>query len=386
MATFSPTYQETAVPELVDAVKRGSAPRDSLAELLAEQNPVYAGMGTNETIRIRGYILAAFEQVGLPEASIPYVLEALESGHSAYLVGAAAKAVRGMEHPTGEVVPYLLKAIRNLRYKDDALNFDSFRPQWITLNYTTALQELFRTFAWLGGNAGSALAELQALAANPTNFSATTRAALHAAIDTIGSTGPEEHGCGCHSSLTQAAIGLDSVQVQRHVDTPRDVELQDQDGSRFTYAEFMNGAPTVVVFFYTRCNNPNKCSLSISKLAQLQKCIREQGLEGRIKTAAVTYDPDYDLAERLKDYGQNRGYVFTPNDRFLRTPRGFDTLAQYFQLGVNFNRAIVNQHRIELFVLNARGDIAEGFVRLQWENDKVLEQAKTLLGQAAAPS
>jgi protein SCO1/2 len=62
-----------------------------------------------------------------------------------------------------------------------------------------------------------------------------------------------------------------------------------------------------VVFFYTRCDNPNKCSLTVTKLARLQKSIVEEQLEGLLRTAAITYDPAYDLPPRLKAYGDNRG-------------------------------------------------------------------------------
>ena len=44
------------------------------------------------------------------------------------------------------------------------------------------------------------------------------------------------------------------------------MELEDQDGARVTFGEFFAGKPSVVAFFYTRCDNPNKCSLTITKL------------------------------------------------------------------------------------------------------------------------
>jgi protein SCO1/2 len=57
-------------------------------------------------------------------------------------------------------------------------------------------------------------------------------------------------------------------------------------------------------------------------------------------------------------------------------------LQDYFGLGVNFNGTIVNQHRIELFVLDPRGRIAKTFARLQWDVREVLDAAKALLPTA----
>jgi Uncharacterized protein SCO1/SenC/PrrC, involved in biogenesis of respiratory and photosynthetic systems len=107
--------------------------------------------------------------------------------------------------------------------------------------------------------------------------------------------------------------------------------------------------------------------------------IREEGLNGQLKTSAITYDPEYDLPARLKAYGLNRGVVFSEDDRFFRTLDGLKELQDYFGLGVNFNGSIVNQHRIELFVLDSEGRIAKTFARLQWDAREVLDSAKALL-------
>jgi protein SCO1/2 len=147
---------EEHIAALVDVVKRNPQCRDSLVELLPERIPLYAGRGTNATIRMRGYIIAAFEQVGLPDAAIPYVLEELESGRDAYLVAAAARALRGLDG-TSHAVPFLLKAIENIKYSDDAVTFGSYKPQWPVPSHTTAIEEILKTFAWLGEDARSAL-------------------------------------------------------------------------------------------------------------------------------------------------------------------------------------------------------------------------------------
>src|SRR5687768_4482770 len=106
---------EDRIAELVDSIKASPDQRDMLVELLPEQHPIYLGRGTNQTIRMRGYILAAFEQVGLPEQAVPYVLDELQNGRDAYLVAAAAKALRGMQNPPSELIPFLFKAVNNIR-------------------------------------------------------------------------------------------------------------------------------------------------------------------------------------------------------------------------------------------------------------------------------
>lgn len=121
---------EEHIAVLVHAVRQDPRHRDSLVELLPERISLYRGRSTNAIVRMRGYIMAAFEQVGLPDAALPYVLEELESGCDAYLVAAAARALRGLERPASHAVPFLLKAIENIKYADDAVSFESYWPRW----------------------------------------------------------------------------------------------------------------------------------------------------------------------------------------------------------------------------------------------------------------
>ena len=349
--------------------------------LLPERIPLYAGRGTNATIRMRGYILAAFERVGLPDAAIPYVLEELESGRDAYLVAAAARALRGLDGPTSHAVPFLLKAIENIKYSDDAVSLDSYRPRWPLPSHTTAIEEIVKTFAWLGEDARSALPALQALHEDRGALSAPARAALRAVLTGLAAAD------ACCSAAEEDAISLagggHACAEHPSAAVPVGVELEDQDGRALTFGDFFIGRPSIVAFFYTRCNNPNKCSLTITKLAQLQHALREQGLRGRVQTAAITYDPDFDLPPRLSAYGRNRGVVFGGGDRFFRTKAGFDALQEYFELGVSFGQALVNRHRIELFILDHEGRIAVTFARLQWDPHDVLQHAQAMLTRGA---
>jgi protein SCO1 len=370
---------EETIAELADAVRQTPERSDLLVQLLPERISLYEGRSANETIRMRGYILAAFEQAGLPDAALPYVLEELESGRDAYLVAGAAKALRGLNTPTSRVVPFLLKAVENIKYEDDALTFESYKPRWPITNYTTALGEIFQTFGWLGAHAKSALPDLVALCEERSDeFSQPIRAVIGNAIDRIRSDGRATHTC-CGAVSANLGLAVCSPREEhRKGSIITDIELEDQDGNTLTYGTFFSGKPSIVVFFYTRCDNPNKCSLTVSKLARLQKAIVEERLEGLLKTAAISYDPEYDLPPRLKAYGENRGVVLSDDDRIFRTRTGFHELQEYFQLGVNFIGSIVNQHRIELFVLDSRGEIAVTFTRLQWDIQEVLERAKAL--------
>jgi protein SCO1/2 len=371
---------EESVAALVDEVRQSPERKDVLVQLLSERISLYEGRSANATIRMRGYILAAFEQTGLPDAALPYVLEELENGRDAYLVAGAARALRGLDTPTSRVVPFLFKAVENIKYVDDALTFESYKPRWPITNYTTALTEIFRTFGWLGAHAKSALPDLEALREERRDeFSRPIRAEIENAIDRIGSDGGATHDC-CSTVPTSPSLVVHHLQKKpRKGVSISEIELEDQTGNTVTYGSFFGRKPSIMVFFYTRCDNPNKCSLTVTKLARLQNAIVEEQLEGLLRTAAISYDPEYDLPRRLKAYGENRGVTFSDDNRMFRARIGFRELQEYFQLGVNFTGTTVNRHTIELFVLDSRGEIAATYTRLQWDIREVLEQAKALL-------
>jgi cytochrome oxidase Cu insertion factor (SCO1/SenC/PrrC family) len=379
---FGPLTPEDHVAAFADSVRQAPERRHQLVALLPERLPLYEGRSANETARMRGYILASFEQVGLPDEAWLFVCEELESGREAYLVAAAARAVRGLTKPSDDIAPFLLKAIDNIKFHDDAVTFDQYRPRWPRATFTTAVSEAFRTLAWLGAHARPVLPELEAMLASARSpFSTAARAELENAIEAIRSQpAPRAGGCCCTPSSVPVSVNAANPVWPSGV--MPNVELEDQDGTRLRYDDLFGGKPSIAVFFYTRCPNPNKCSLTITKLAHLQKAIVAEGVSGQLRTVAVTYDPDFDVPARLRAYGSDRGVTFDDDHRIVRTLKGFAELRERFQLGVNFTGSTVNRHRLELFILDSDADIAVTFARLQWDVAEVLAQARRLITAA----
>jgi cytochrome oxidase Cu insertion factor (SCO1/SenC/PrrC family) len=242
----------------------------------------------------------------------------------------------------------------------------------------TALTELFRTLAWLGLRARAARPALQAmLARNPPVFSAAVLAEIKKTAAAVSR--PEQpalHSCCAEHTVVTPSASLAETNIE-------DAELQDQDGAVFSFGRFFRGRPSVLTFFYTRCMNPNKCSLTISKLARLQQRVGEEGLGGQVNVAAVSYDPAFDLPRRLHSYGAERGMVFDDRNRLMRTTGPFEPLQRYFDLGVGYGSTTVNQHRLELIVLDDIMRPSADFTRIQWHEHDVFSNLKALLAQSA---
>jgi len=133
-----------------------------------------------------------------------------------------------------------------------------------------------------------------------------------------------------------------------------------------------------VAFFYTRCENPNKCSLTIANLAKLQQVLGDDPLFADVRLAAVTYDPAFDTPARLKAYGRDRGMRFDERTKFVRSVDDLTPLATFFSLSVSFGEATVNLHRIELTVLDRMLQPVSRIVRHMWQPQEVAEILATL--------
>ncbi len=334
--------------------------RNAQVAMLKESHPVYTGKSEGEVIRIKGDLMAGFHH-NLPIKALPYILEELQSARHPYLIASAAYALRGLKTPLPQTVPYLLKAAGNLAHGDDTFFFDQDE-------HTTALKELFKTIKWHGAYAKAYIANVTALS-DKLYLDREGKKLLKEAINAINGDARQTGNC-CDEDLFCGG----NIKPFGGIKKIKSLVLEDQEGGQIKYGEFFNGKPAVLVFFYSRCDNPDKCSLTITRLAHLQK-----QLEGKAKIAAITYDAEYDVAHRLKNYGLNRQIKFNNDVRFFRVNADFEQLRAYLDLGVNYIGPYVNKHTIELYVLNSKGEAVASFSRLQWENQEVINKVNSLL-------
>jgi len=99
-----------------------------LTDLLREEHPVYDGRGTATVVRMRGWVLLALARSGLSDQALIFVLEELDTGIDAYLVAAAARALRSYAQPNETLAPFVVRALNQIRYHDEPMSFESGPP------------------------------------------------------------------------------------------------------------------------------------------------------------------------------------------------------------------------------------------------------------------
>ena len=386
-STTARAQSELEFAALVDALAGDVAGHEQLTDLLRENHPLYAGRGTATIVRMRGWVLLALARTAVSDAALVFVLEELETGIDAYLVAAAARALRSYPRPTEAVAPFVMRAIGNIRYRDEPVSFETYGEYALTPTGTSAVRELLATLTWLGPRARPVLVELESLRMQSGGFSGKLRIDLDRALHAIR--GPQSNARSaapsCCGTVPEGirSVSSRSPDVRRSSESIASMIFQDHAGARTTFKDFFQGRPSIVVFFYTRCDNPMKCSLTVAKLARVQTMLEARGLATRIRTAAITYDPAFDLPERLRIYGRDRDVRMDADHRMLRATEEHDRLCRQFELGVNFVESLVNRHRIEVYILDPQGRIATSFERVHWDEEQVVARAVEVLNEEA---
>jgi protein SCO1 len=366
----------------VDELALEPSKQDELIDLLQEDHPVYDQRGTATVARMRGWVVLALARRNLPEPALPFVLEELDTGIDAYLVATAAFALRSYPIPSPAFAPFVVRAISNIRYHDERISLENYGGYAIGSKGTTPVRELLTTLEWLAPQAHAIAPEIELLRNGPTALNKKYQPNVDLIIGAMRPEAKAENTDCCQ--LPENVRNLFSwTRSTRTSSAPvESTVFEDQDGEAVTFGEFFQGRPSIVAFFYTRCDNPLKCSLTITKLGRIQQMLAAEGVADQINTAGITYDPGFDLPERLLNYGTHRGLRFASQHRLLRTRDGIDSLRKHFKLGVNFIESLINRHRIEVYILDAKGRVAGYFGRVQWNEKEVVQQAIAVLRES----
>ena len=317
---------------------------------------------------------------------MPFVLEELEAPSSAYLLTVAARCLRAAGCPHASFAPALSQAFRVAPSLNAPVTLGSYGGFGgaAAISSTTPMQELVATIAWMGPLAASLADDLQHAIG-----SGSAPPEMLAVMESVVTGIPTGASAACCAELPQAIARFVHWRTlpRRAVDAELDrVALEDQRGKTRSFrALFRSGRPTIVTFFYTRCDNPFKCTLTVAKLGRVQRLLQARGLDDSVRIVGISYDSEFDTPAQLSRYGHDRGLRLDAGDVLVRATSGFDELKRHFDLGVTFFESLVSRHRIEVFVLDPEGRIASTFRRLNWSEEQVVDQAATLVGRKARP-
>ena len=296
-----PLYAE--IDRLLDLTKRkeGSV---LLSRMLAEDGAHFSGLSIVEVEWLRGHIYAAIAESSAPIECLVPAREDLRTSSSPYVLAGIARVLR-----SACVGPAWLEDIEaaksRIQYADlyPEFRFDSLPRSCCAER--TCFQELEATLSQIRVNGCRDSAALKGEVAEPL--------------------------------IVPIIVPTDAAFFS--------VALEDQDSERMILDDLIKEKPVVLALFYTRCMNPVKCSLTISRLAHCAE------VEPKLGYVGMTYDPEYDTPYRLRVYGTDRNMSFESNTRLVRVAGDWSVVEEALELKTGYGATTVNVHAREVFLM-----------------------------------
>ncbi|WP_026898457.1 SCO family protein [Daejeonella oryzae] len=356
---------------------------------LMENDPIYNGRGPKEVERLRGYMLASISEIGINEKIESIVIAELSFGYHPYLAAAAARSAGLINNV--KLIPLLNKYLSQ-SYKDDYVDLDNYELNWPLKHPTSVRREVIKSLAKIGSvNSDLAIKGLNeitdinkkyflSLDSNLNKEAVLAKNVILSKLNYPKFSLPESsinpHTCCSAESKTASAYWISSDKRKLQINN---IQAKDQNGNDFKFSNTI-GKPFAMTFFYTRCDNPEKCSSTIENLAKLQKDIKSEGLENKIELYGVTLEPTYDVPVQISVYGKSRGIDFEGNSKFLTMDtKVHDELIHELGVLVNYGKGLVNNHGTQLYLFDKKGRVAKVYDNSVWEDNSIIEDFNVLL-------
>lgn len=359
----------------VAAAAAGADGEARLLDLLDEAHAAYAQCSSQEVARRRGWIFAQLARRPLTTVASPFIAETLHTAHEPYLLAAASRALTRLPRPDAMLGPAVLRAVDALVSRDDFIDMAQWGGVTDDESGPTALTEAMNALMWQSPGGGLDDSILEGLLTGR-GMAPEHRVAIEHMLESQAE--PDDDSAGCCTPVAPSRLRDGGSAADM-----RSVRLQDQDGLESGWPGLFTGKPCVVAFFYTRCDNPLKCSLTVTKLARLQELLASEGLDDAVRIAAISYDSDFDRPERLRDYARMRQLRLDERARMLRVVEGAEEVRRHFACGVSFVGTLVNWHRVEVFLLDSTGKPAVSYERRAWDPGEIVDDLRALVAEEA---
>lgn len=140
------------------------------------------------------------------------------------------------------------------------------------------------------------------------------------------------------------------------------------------------GKPLVMSFIYTRCPMSDMCPLIMKKIVEVQKGLNK-GHKDKVFFAIITFDPEYDTPEVLKEYGKAYGVDYD-NLIFLTGKKNdVDYALNHFRIYYKEEAPGTIAHTMETLVMDEKGVIKRIFPTSIWNPKDVIEEVEKIISR-----
>lgn len=143
-----------------------------------------------------------------------------------------------------------------------------------------------------------------------------------------------------------------------------DTGLIDQDSTPVSF-EGLPDKPVMISFIFTRCPMRSMCPRVTDNMATIQENINKEG-ERPAHFVLVTFDPEYDRPEILRNYATKYGINFQNFSLWTGEPSTIEQLTDRFNIMVMKTEDGIKTHNMKTFLIDRNGTIRHQFRSSDW--------------------
>jgi protein SCO1/2 len=173
-----------------------------------------------------------------------------------------------------------------------------------------------------------------------------------------------------------------------------DFGLVNQDGKRIHLSQY-RGKVLLLTFVYTRCPQPDQCTLMSNNFAAIDQALQKQP-ETYDKTHLLTisFDPDYDTPKVLRSYGASHTGRYS-DETFQHWEFASGTkdevkgVAQFFGLRYYHDTESNDEqviHSMRTAIVGPDGKVVKLYRGNEWKPEEVLGELRSLASQSGPPA
>lgn len=181
---------------------------------------------------------------------------------------------------------------------------------------------------------------------------------------------------------TPLPLKEDVAQIGREVPA---FTLINQDGKKISLKDY-RGRALAITFIYARCPLANYCILMSKNFSDLANQLKDSDLKDKIRLLSVSFDPQTDTPEKLKQYGQ--GYLgkgvapdFTVWQLATGTQKEVKDIADFFGLRYETDENDKTQfnHSLRTIVITPEGKVQKVFSGNEWTPNDLLRELQATI-------
>lgn len=195
--------------------------------------------------------------------------------------------------------------------------------------------------------------------------------------------------------LTEAPASANEIPAEGAGPNPGDevpdYRLLNQDGKKISLHNY-KGKVLLLTFIYTRCQDPNQCTLMSSNFAAIEQQLRKRPeLYQKTHLLSISFDPTYDTPKVLRSYGASYTGRYSDEDfahwEFASgSADEVKGVAQYFGLRY-YQDAPSGQeqviHSLRTAVVGPDGKVVKVYRGNEWKPEDILKDLEGAMKSAA---